>query len=47
MIMCEPGPSTSRPRAMTGPILIENLDRLSTRELEQMKDRQLKIINRP
>ncbi|KAG9127615.1 hypothetical protein FRC07_011655 [Ceratobasidium sp. 392] len=44
---CDPGPSTSRPRAMTGPALIENLDRLSVHELERMRERQMKIINRP
>ncbi|KAG9089662.1 hypothetical protein FS749_001157 [Ceratobasidium sp. UAMH 11750] len=44
---CEPGPSTSRPRAMTGPALIENLDRLSVQELERMRERQMKIVNRP
>ncbi|KAG8746410.1 hypothetical protein FRC10_005121 [Ceratobasidium sp. 414] len=43
----EPGPSTSRPRAMTGPTLIENLDRLSVQELERMRERQMKIVNRP
>jgi hypothetical protein len=32
---------------MTGAILIENLDRLSTQELERMRERQMKIINRP
>ncbi|QRV72859.1 hypothetical protein RhiJN_00873 [Ceratobasidium sp. AG-Ba] len=44
---CDPGPSTARPRAMTGPALIENLDRLSVQELERMRERQMKIVNRP
>ncbi|CAE6433093.1 Osteopontin domain-containing protein [Rhizoctonia solani AG-1 IA] len=41
MMMCEPGPS-SHPRP-----LIENLDRFSVHELEQMRERQMKIVNRP
>lgn len=39
VMMCDPGPS-SRP-------LIENLDRFSVHELERMRERQMKIVNRP
>ncbi|KAJ1309055.1 hypothetical protein OPQ81_004734 [Rhizoctonia solani] len=41
MMICEPGPSSH-----TRPI-IENLDRFSVHELEQMRERQMKIVNRP
>ncbi|CAE6486661.1 unnamed protein product [Rhizoctonia solani] len=42
MMMCEPGPSSHGPRPV-----IENLDRFSVQELEQMRERQMKIVNRP
>ncbi|CUA69107.1 hypothetical protein RSOLAG22IIIB_03785 [Rhizoctonia solani] len=42
MMICEPGPSSHGPRPV-----IENLDRFSVQELEQMRERQMKIVNRP
>ncbi|KEP55359.1 osteopontin domain protein [Rhizoctonia solani 123E] len=42
MMICEPGPSSHGPRPV-----IENLDRFSVHELEQMRERQMKIVNRP
>ncbi|KAG8716296.1 hypothetical protein FRC11_005126 [Ceratobasidium sp. 423] len=42
MMMCEPGPSSQGPRPV-----IENLDRFSVHELEQMRERQMRIVNRP
>ncbi|CAE7224715.1 unnamed protein product [Rhizoctonia solani] len=41
MMLCEPGPSSHGLRPV-----IENLDRFSVHELEQMRERQ-KILNRP
>ena len=48
MMTCDAGPS--RPRGVATVVsapLIENLDRFGVQELERMRERQMKIVNRP